>query len=250
MKRLKSKFNDCSASGLPPSPRDVSFLSFPKSARQDGFTLIEVMVATILFTFMAMGVARMTMMSFRTSHINVYKTTAESVAQGFIEQIKSMDNETMLRTATTRTTGSVEPRNVLMTRSVSLMALGAGADQIDDWLVPNAEDPDSLSNNFQIVNLKRVIVDVDQENGTRKTMDMWIDVEIHRLPDMTGNVYMIDLQYAFFLPTLQGTAMDRSVFVRSGPRQYVRENHSLIIREGVNTGRMQLVTSLLNMETL
>jgi len=222
----------------------------PRRRSREGFTLVEVMVATVLFTFMAMGVARMTMMSFRTSHVNVYKTTAESVAQGFIEQIKSMDNETLQRASVTRSTGAVLPRNVLTTRSVSLMALGADADQIDDWLVPNAENPGTLSNSFEVVNLKQVLVDVDEATGARKTMDMWIDVEIHRVEDSPGQVFLIDLQYAFFVPMLQGATLERSVYVRTGPREYARENRSLIVREGVNTGRMQLVTSLLNFSTL
>jgi Tfp pilus assembly protein PilV len=215
-----------------------------------GFTLVEVMVSTLLFTFMAMGVARMTMMSFRTAHINVYKTTAESVAQGFIEQIKSMDGDALQRAAVTQTTDTVLLRNVLPTRSVSLMAVGATADQIDDWLVPNALNPDSLSDTFQVVNLKQVIVDIDEENGQQKTMDMWFDVEIHRVVDVPGLVYLIDLQYAYFVPMLSGDTMNRSVYVRSDPQTYTLENRQMIMRDGVNTGRMQLVTSLLNLETL
>lgn len=121
----------------------------------------------MLFTFMALGVARMTMMSFRTAHVNVYKTTAESVAQGYLEQIKSMDNEALFRAASTQATAPIQARDVLTTRSVSLLATGATIDQIDDWLVPNALDPETLSDNMEVINHKRVLVDVDSETGAQ-----------------------------------------------------------------------------------
>lgn len=140
-----------------------------------GFTLVEVVIATALFTFMALGVSRMTMASLRMSHVNVYKTTAMSVAQGYIEQIKSLDNETLIRLSTIQAVPPLteeDVNDVLPTRSVSLLSAGATLNQIDDWLVANTANPATLSDSFDVINHKEIIIDVDHNTGEMKTMDM------------------------------------------------------------------------------
>lgn len=224
----------------------------PRNRRTNqGFTLVEVVIATVLFTFMALGVSQITMSSFRTSHLNVYKTTAMSVAQGFIEQIKSLDNETLAKMSTHSVSMPLTPGQVLPTRSVSLLSAGATLDQIDDWLVANTLNPDVLSNTFDVVNFKEVIIDADQNTGEVKTMEMWIDVEIFRVPDVPGQTYLIDLQYIFSLPGLRGgTSVTREVFVRNGSTDYTRQTRTILHRPGANDGRLQLVTTLLNMDSI
>lgn len=225
----------------PPSPK-------PDSA---GFTLVEVVVATLLFTFMALSVSRLTMASMRLSHLNVYKTTALSVAQGYIEQIKSLDNETLSRMATHEMTLPVTVNQVLPTRSVSLLSAGATLDQIDDWLVANSLVPATLSDTLDVINHKEVIIDVDQVTGELKTMTMWIDVEIHRLTDVPGETYLIDLQYIFSLPGVRnGTPLTREVYVRRNSRDYIRATRTMMHRPNANDGRLQLVTTLLNLESI
>ena len=222
-----------------------------RRTRQQGFTLVEVVIATVLFTFMALGVSRLTMTSFRTSHLNVYKTTALSVAQGYIEQIKSLDNETIARMATHTPATPLTSSQVLATRSVSLLSAGATVDQIDDWLVPNTLDPDTLSDSFDVVNFKEIIIDIDENTGEMKTMDMWIDVEIHRLTDVPGDVFLIDLQYIFTLPGMRGgTQLTRQAWTRRGSRDYVLTSRSIQHRPRANDGRLQLVTTLLNFHSI
>ena len=218
----------------------------PKAA----FTLVEVVISTVLFTFLALSVSRLTMMSFRTAHINVYKTTAESVAQGYMEQIKSLDQEALLRMTSHQASLPLRSGDVLATRSVTHMASGANADQIDDWLVANVLDPDTLSDDFEVINHKQVLVDIDAETGEQRLMDMWIDVEIHRVTGVPGNVFLIDLQYIFSVPGLQGEELTLNAYTRRGSRDYVIEPHTIRYRENVNEGRMQLMTAALNFQTL
>jgi type II secretory pathway pseudopilin PulG len=216
-----------------------------------GFTLVEVVVATLLFTFMALSVSRLTMAGMRISHLNVYKTTAMSVAQGYIEQIKSLDNETLLRMSTHQVTLPPTVNQVLPTRSVSLLSTGANLNQIDDWLIANTLDPATLSDTLEVINHKEVIIDVDPNTGEIKTMDMWIDVEIHRLTDLPGDAFLIDLQYIFSLPGLRNaTPLTREVYVRRGSTDYIRATRTLHHRPNANDGRLQLITTLLNLESI
>lgn len=205
----------------------------------------------MLFLFLAVGVTHMTLSSFRIAHYNVYKTTAMSVAQGYMEQIKSLDNETIARMATHQIDPPVTVDQVLPTRSVSLMMMGGNADEIDDWLVANTVDPSNLSDTLQVINHKEIIVDYDQNTGEFKVMDMWIDVEIFRMTNVSGNTFLIDVQYIFSLPNLRGgTRLTRSAYVRTGSTQYSTASRSIVHKPGVNDGRLQLVTTLLNFETL
>jgi len=219
--------------------------------KASGFTLVEVVVATVLFTIMALSVSRLTMASMRISHLNVYKTTAMSVAQGYMEQIKSLDNETLIRLATHEATLPLTVNQVLPTRSVSLLSAGASLDQIDDWLVANTLNPVSLSDTLEVINHKEIIIDVDQTTGQVKTMDMWIDVEIHRMPTVSGETYLIDLQYIHSLPGLNdANTLTREVYLRKNSRDYIRATRTMRHRTNANDGRLQLVTTLLNFESM
>lgn len=223
----------------------------PSKNNRSGFTLVEVVVATVLFTFMALSVSRLTMASMRISHLNVYKTTAMSVAQGYMEQIKSLDNETLIRLSTHQPTLPLTVNQVLPTRSVSLLSAGATLDQIDDWLVANTVNPAALSDTLETINHKEIIIDVDQNTGEIKTMDMWIDVEIFKLDDVPGDSYLIDLQYIHSLPGISNaTRLDRAVYIRRNSRDYIKANRSMLHRPNANDGRLQLVTTLLNIESI
>lgn len=223
----------------------------PNPASTAGFTLVEVIIATALFTFMALGISRMTLTSFEISNLNVNKTTAMSVAQGYIEQIKSLDNESITRLSTFEAELPLDVSQVVPTRSVSLLSAGATIDEIDDWLVVNTLDPDTLSDSLDVVNFKQVIVDIDQDTGNAKTMDMWFDVEIHRLTDLPGDVYLIDLQYIYSMPGLRsGTTLTREAFIRRNSRDYIKANRTIQFRNNANEGRLQLVTTLLNFQSI
>jgi prepilin-type N-terminal cleavage/methylation domain-containing protein len=226
--------------------------SIPKSnSCKSAFTLVEVMASMVLFGFLALGVSQITMLAFRLSYYNVYKTSAYSVMQGYIEQIKSLDSESFYRASTAVVSTPPNSNEVLQTRSISLLNETTGVDEIDDWLVANTLDPDTLSDSMDVVNHKQVVIDIDEDTGERQMMDLWIDVEIHALPDTPGDVYLIDVQFIYALPLMGGgTELTKNVYVRNGSRDYRIASRKMNHLATRNEGRLQLVTSLLNFEPL
>ncbi len=216
-----------------------------------GFTLVESMVALVLFGFLALGISHITMLAFKLSYHNVYKTSAYSVMQGYIEQIKSLDSESLARAATSTISNPPQANEVLQARSISLFSATTSIDQIDDWLVPNTLNAASLSDTMDVVNYKQVVIDVDGETGERQMMDLWVDVEIHPLTDTPGDVYLIDVQFIYALPLLKGSEeVTKTVYYRHDTRDYRTKSAKMRLRSHKNEGRLQLVTSLLNFETL
>lgn len=216
-----------------------------------GFTLVESMVSIMLFGFLSLGVAQITMMALKISYHNVYKTTAYTVMQGYLEQIKSISNESLARAAVLSVSDPIQASNTIQTRSISLLSDTVSVDEIDDWLVPNTLDPDTLSEDLQVINRKQVVIDVDNVTGERIMMDIWVDVEIHRMTDTPGNVYLIDLQFIYEVPLIRGgTVLTRTVYTRNASRDYSTASSMMLHRSEFNEGRLQLVTSLLNFNSL
>ena len=229
--------------------------STPKQVKSirttEGFTLVESMVAILIFGFLSLGVSVMTVQAMKIAHQNVYKTAAYSVMQGFMEQIKSLDNEELQHLASVSVGGSPSASQMLHTRSISLLNEGYEFDEIDDWLVPNTLSPGTLSDEFEVVNLKRVVIDVDNDTEEPTYMDVWVDVEVHRLPDTPGEVYLIDLQFIYDLPLIGGGSdQNMTVYSRKDTRDYELVSDTITHVPQRNEGRMQLVTSLLNIDTL
>jgi prepilin-type N-terminal cleavage/methylation domain-containing protein len=221
------------------------------NSTSSAFTLVEVMVAILLFGFLALGVSQITMLALRLSYHNVFKTSAYSVMQGYIEQIKSLDDASLARAATSVVSGAPSSATVLQTRSISLLDASTGVNQIDDWLIPNTLNPDTVSDAFEVVNYKQVVIDIDDVTGERKMMDLWIDVEIHKITDVPGNSYLIDLQFIYALPLMGGgTERTANVYFRNESRDYRVGSRTINHLARRNEGRLQLVTSLLNFESL
>lgn len=216
-----------------------------------GFTLVESVFSILLFSALSIGIAQMTMVAYKVAHHNVFKTSAYSVMLGYIEQIKSLDGEDIIRAVDVSVASPISASEVLGTKSISLLSDTVDVDEIDDWLVPNTADPTTLSDTLDVINHKQVLIDIDDETGERQTMDLWIDIEIHPIPDSVGRLYLIDAQFIFSVPVMgQGTDLTRTTYTRTDSKEYVTSSQTIRRREGFNDGRIQLVTSILNFQTL
>lgn len=58
---------------------------------RDAFSLVEVMVASVILTVVGFGTLTGLLQSRRMTEGSIYASTATTVAQGYIEQIKSID---------------------------------------------------------------------------------------------------------------------------------------------------------------
>ncbi|MGB0416419.1 MAG: type IV pilus modification PilV family protein [Coraliomargarita sp.] len=127
-----------------------------------GFSLTEVMIAVFVFSIVALGVASTTMLTSRIAISNIYRSTANSVAQGYAEQIKSISFDSVFL-------AFQDPTNYdIPTMSLSLQASdGDGNIQTEDPLI------------FGVPNRKNVLIDVEVDDEgleTPKTMPMWFTV--------------------------------------------------------------------------
>jgi len=127
-----------------------------------GFSLMEVMVAVFVFSIVAIGIASATMLTSRIAISNIYRSTAHATAQGYAEQLKSIDYDTIFSAIDDPTNNDIPTVGISLTSTDS-----SGQIQLEDPLT------------FGIVNEKNVVVDVDVDsngNTTPQVMRMWFTV--------------------------------------------------------------------------
>lgn len=197
-----------------------------------------------IFMIMVAALSSMTISSQRMAYKNVIQTAAYTVAQGYLEQIKSLPPMAIQ-------TAVIDGTVPLETRSISALADDVTDVETDDWLYPNTNDWTSLENGLDVVNSKEILIDIDLSGSEPRplSMTMWIDVEIHPVDVALGTAYLIDLEFAYEDRYLRRTTAPRTVWVRNASRDYEEVTQSLVWAAG-NSGRLQLLTSLLNTESL
>jgi len=182
----------------------------PCHVKRKGFTLMEILVSMFLFSAMSVGMASLIIQSQRVAQLNVMRNTAFAVAQGYMEQILSMD-PSQIDAATNPSSSSSRPP--LPTQSVSafeLMQVGTIQKSDPLYVSPMASIPagnttivrrTDISGN-DIWNIKSVLIDIRNANTatpTLITMTMWIDVNILRdyttTPTPPWLLIKIDFQY-------------------------------------------------------
>ncbi len=203
------------------------------------------MIALTIFIVMVVALSNMTITAQRMAYQNVIQTAAYSVAQGYLEQIKSLPGTQVQRAINV---GTVP----LRTRSISALATDIGGTQVDDWLYPNTLNLTSLSDSLEVINEKEIMIDLDLSGGGEgvpQTMRMWIDVEVHPVRTQLGEAYLIDIQFAYEDRYLRGVPQTRTVWVRNGSGDYTQESRRLAFGPR-NTGRLQVMSTLLNIDSL
>lgn len=150
---------------------------------QRGFSLLETLIALALFGILALALTGLVQYSVGSSQRNIIRSTAFTVAQGYLEQIKSLE-ASKLRLSLADPSGTPLP-----TRSISALS----SDVVkDDPLY--LEDPSPHADGQ---NHKQVLVDIKDLNGTETPvyMDMWFDVDMDELD--IGNGFLITINFSF-----------------------------------------------------
>ena len=160
------------------------------------FTLLEVMVGMATFTLLSLGITAAVLQSRRLSQLNVLRTSAYTVAQGYMEQIFSI-NAADLETASETWVAGRAP---IPTEAVNSLTANASLVEKSDPLYVSpyatpypttwngtsvnitARTGTSLTND--IWNCKQIMVDLSTNstggNATPIIMNEWFDVQVSR----------------------------------------------------------------------
>lgn len=153
-----------------------------------GFSLLEVVIALTVFMLVAFGITGSVLQSQQIAQNNIIRNTAYTVAQGYLEQIRTVPVVALRRSID-------NPEDIpLPTKSVS--ALSAGAIEVEDPLFLDGEAP-PLTGRTSGSNYKQILIDLQDRPGQSPrevTMDAWFDVELDAL-GVGENTFTITIRF-------------------------------------------------------
>ena len=149
-------------------------------------SLIETMIAMVVFLMLALGITSAVIQSQQIAQNNVIRNTAYTAAQGYMEQIKSLSlNE--IRDALDDPNGTALP-------TMSVSSLDSGDIEVADPIFLDGSDR-SLSGQIDGSNFREVLVDLqgneDDGNLREITMDTWFDVDIEEIGERSHSFAII-----------------------------------------------------------
>ena len=138
-----------------------------------GMSLVEVMIAMVVFLMLAMGITKAVFQSTQIAQNNIVRNTAYTIAQGYLEQIKSLPLKTILAAV-------ADPKETALP-TMSISALNTGQIEISDAIFLDGPD-DSLTGQDDGSNFREILIDLREAEGggdpREVTMDAWFDVDI------------------------------------------------------------------------
>jgi type II secretory pathway pseudopilin PulG len=156
-----------------------------------GFTLLEVMVGMATFTLLSLGITAGVMQSRRLSQLNVLRTSAYTVAQGYMEQMLSINSANIESASESWVSG----RPAIPTEAVNALTTNASLVEKSDPLYVSPVSPPypagsnliartgtSLAND--VWNCKQIMIDMSTNttggNATPIVMNEYFDVQVSR----------------------------------------------------------------------
>jgi len=163
---------------------------------ENGFSLVEMMTAMFVFTLLATGITASAIQTRRISQLNVMRTVAYTIAQGYMEQILSFNAIDVEAASEFWVTG----RPPLPTYSVNALSTNATSVQVSDplWVSPLSAAPSGSNMTTRtdvsgdMWNNKKVMIDmVSNANGTSTpiSMNLRLDVNVSRNWQQLGGVW-------------------------------------------------------------
>lgn len=159
--------------------------------RQRGFTLVEMMVGLTLLGVFMTGILGSVRLSTLLAESTLYESTSINVAQGYLEQIKSLPYEDLLLA-------------VQDPASFPLETISPSYDTTHQSTV--FDDPISIDPTQQ-PNERTVVIDVRGDgNGTVIEMPvrLWVSIEDKNTGTDPVNALEIKIEYAYQLPAVLG----------------------------------------------
>ncbi len=122
---------------------------FPLVQKNKGYTLVEVVLAVLIFGFMVTGISSSMIFAQKQAFSNIMDNTAFSVAQGYLEQIKSMSFEDIASSTAAPGEGGI----ALETKSIILSETQTENDaselNIDDPLFVGVSNARSIALDYE-----------------------------------------------------------------------------------------------------
>jgi prepilin-type N-terminal cleavage/methylation domain-containing protein len=158
--------------------------------RQRGFTLVEMMVGLALLGVFMSGIFGSVRLSTILAETTIYDSTAVGVAQGYLEQIKSLPYEDLLLAVQDPATFQLE------TISPSYSA----SQQVTVFDEPLSIDAASQPNE------RTVTIDIRKHTGTviQMPMRLWVTVDDLNVGSSPIHALEIKIRYAYQLPNVIG----------------------------------------------
>ncbi len=140
------------------------FVANRRQRVRQGFTLVEVMVATVIFAMTMLGVYTMLMRAYELTALTRYRNDARAVTQSFADQFE--------RLATTKRFGSVDYTVELFD---PMTTAGAGLDWQDTTNAPLISDTTSRFNPSTSAALSITLGGVNGIPATVSRVVTWVD---------------------------------------------------------------------------
>ncbi len=167
---------------------------------RSGFSLLESVIAMTVFTIVALGITGLVIQARKVAENNILRNTAFTVAQGYLEQIRSIsvrDIEAAI----------ADPQNVpIPTKSVSATAVSS-IEQDDDLFLDGPAP--AIAGGTTGSNYKQILIDLapiyDPPTSRKEAniigyrevhMEAWFDLTIQQFTDQP-NTYEIAIAFEY-----------------------------------------------------
>lgn len=162
-----------------------------KSGRDQGFTLVEMMVGLSLLGVFMTGVFGAVRLSTLISESTIYESTAINVAQGYLEQIKSLPYDEVLLAAENPTAVTLSTVGPTLDANQDI-TVGAETITLDPALQPNE---------------RTIVMDIRGENNDVEIefpLKMWVTVEDRNVGADPVNALEIKIAFEYQQPDVLG----------------------------------------------
>lgn len=185
-----------------PAPQQISGPDRRRGFKmRRGMSLVEVLVATVLFGLLAMVTTNSVLMSRRLAETNIYMVTANDIAQGYAEQMMAMDFEVDIKK-------SVEDNKVPLSLRAVTPSLANNSTTVDDLLYFGDD----------VTNSRDIVIDLRGEDGDLRQVVMPMRFKLTARDLNTGSkpyqAYEIRINYEYKTPAGRSSKwLDGSVCV-------------------------------------
>jgi len=149
-------------------------------------SLIEVMIAMVVFMMLAIGITSAVFQSQQIAQNNIIRNTAYTVAQGYLEQIKSV-SISELADALDDPDGTPLP-------TMSVSALNINSIEILDPIFLDGPEP-ALSGQTDGSNFREILIDLKEDPKTGDireiVMNAWYDIDVAAIENRSNSFSII-----------------------------------------------------------